>query len=298
MFCSLPNNLDAEKNHTYLWKKKNVKTFTYTVLSKFGRDQLRQKYLCCFFCLAECGWSVISESFFVWRLWDKIIFSWPWQLNWLFIRTQRSKKRDACSRIFSGAGQICGDIRFDNEYITNQKTKPGDGKYNLFSGATHESGHALGIFHSNEKMLWWHLFTNMAFQLKTNTRYLVKVTKPWFNKCIGKQEVLQWERCLTPQSKSHGENGGEASAATWKGLFSLWSQNIFLGAVTQTLKRILRKFFKSCWRNFATCICLISSNNGFAWGKQAGTNALSEAGELGGVSQNVLVVGKYFLKMV
>jgi len=31
------------------------------------------------------------------------------------------------------AGQICGDIHFDNERFTNQKTKPGDGKYNFFS---------------------------------------------------------------------------------------------------------------------------------------------------------------------
>jgi len=44
-----------------------------------------------------------------------------------------------------------GDIHFDNEYFTNLKTKPGDGKYNIFSVALHELGHNFGIFHSNEK---------------------------------------------------------------------------------------------------------------------------------------------------
>jgi len=33
---------------------------------------------------------------------------------------------------------ICGDIHFDNENWTSEKTKPGDGKYNLFSVTVHD----------------------------------------------------------------------------------------------------------------------------------------------------------------
>jgi len=52
---------------------------------------------------------------------------------------------------YPGVEQIYGDIHFDNAYFINKRIKPGNGKYNLFSVATHELGHALGIFHPNEK---------------------------------------------------------------------------------------------------------------------------------------------------
>ena len=51
---------------------------------------------------------------------------------------------------FPGQSSICGYIH-DSEIWTTQKTVSRDGKYNVFSAATHELGHALGIHHSYEK---------------------------------------------------------------------------------------------------------------------------------------------------
>ena len=52
---------------------------------------------------------------------------------------------------YPGKSTICGDFHFDAENWTDKKTVPGDGKYSLFSAATHDFGHTLGIFHPNEK---------------------------------------------------------------------------------------------------------------------------------------------------
>ena len=57
------------------------------------------------------------------------------------------------------------------------------------------------FFTPMKKILWWHHFKNMGFQLTTNTRYSMKVTKPWFNKCMGNQRKQTWERCLTPKTQ-------------------------------------------------------------------------------------------------
>jgi len=37
-----------------------------------------------------------------------------------------------------------------NERWSDQKTVPGNGKYNLFSVAVHEIGHCIGLFHNTE----------------------------------------------------------------------------------------------------------------------------------------------------
>jgi len=45
---------------------------------------------------------------------------------------------------------LSGDLHFDNERWSDQKTVSEDGKYNLFSVAVHEIGHCIGMFHQNE----------------------------------------------------------------------------------------------------------------------------------------------------
>jgi len=45
---------------------------------------------------------------------------------------------------------LSGDLHFDSEIWTDQKTVLGDGKFNLFSVAVYEIGHCIGLFHNTE----------------------------------------------------------------------------------------------------------------------------------------------------
>jgi len=45
---------------------------------------------------------------------------------------------------------LSGDLHFDNERWSDQKTVSGDGKFNLFSVAVHEIGHCIRLFHNTE----------------------------------------------------------------------------------------------------------------------------------------------------
>jgi len=45
---------------------------------------------------------------------------------------------------------LSGDLHFDNERWSDQKTVSGDGKFNLFSVVVHEIGHCIGLFHNTE----------------------------------------------------------------------------------------------------------------------------------------------------
>jgi len=51
---------------------------------------------------------------------------------------------------YPGNSALSGDLHFDNERWSDQKTVSGDGKYNLFSIAVHEIGHCIGLFHNTE----------------------------------------------------------------------------------------------------------------------------------------------------
>ena len=48
-----------------------------------------------------------------------------------------------------GDSTLSGDLHFDNEVWSDQKTVSGDGKFNLFSVAVHEIGHCIGLFHDS-----------------------------------------------------------------------------------------------------------------------------------------------------
>ena len=52
--------------------------------------------------------------------------------------------------VYAGNSTLSGDLHFDNESWSNQKTVSGDGKFNLCSVAVHEIGHCIGVFHNTE----------------------------------------------------------------------------------------------------------------------------------------------------
>jgi len=51
---------------------------------------------------------------------------------------------------YPGNSTMSGDLHFDNERWSDQKTVSGDGKYNLISVTVHEIGHCIGLFHNTE----------------------------------------------------------------------------------------------------------------------------------------------------
>ena len=88
-------------------------------------------------------------------------------------------------------GQICGDIHFDNKNWGSEKTKPGDGKYNLFFVAVHELGNALGIFHSNEKDSVMAPFHKHGYSTENKHEILSERDIKLIQQMYGKPETIQ-----------------------------------------------------------------------------------------------------------
>lgn len=91
---------------------------------------------------------------------------------------------------YPGVGQICGDIHFDIECFTNQKTQAGDGKCNLFS-STLELGHALGIFQSKEKDSVMAHFYKHVFSIEYKHEILGEKDKALIQQLYGKPKSVE-----------------------------------------------------------------------------------------------------------
>jgi len=51
---------------------------------------------------------------------------------------------------YPGNSTLSGDLPYDNERWSDQKTVSGDGKFILFSVTVYEIGHCIGLFHNTE----------------------------------------------------------------------------------------------------------------------------------------------------
>jgi len=67
----------------------------------------------------------------------------PYKLN-------NKKSGTLAHGFYPGNSTLSGDLHFDNERCSDQKTVSGDGKFNLFSVAVHGIGHCTGLFHNTE----------------------------------------------------------------------------------------------------------------------------------------------------
>jgi len=71
------------------------------------------------------------------------------EINCLY-KLNNKKSGTLVHGFYPGNSTLYGDLHFDNEIWTDQKTVSGDGKYNIFSVAVHEIGHCIGLFHNTE----------------------------------------------------------------------------------------------------------------------------------------------------
>jgi len=89
-----------------------------------------------------------------------------------------------------GDSTLCGDLHFDNERWSDQKTVLGDGKYNLFSVAVHEIGHCIRLFHTTEdKDSVMQPIYKSGFSVETRTRYFLNLTLKQSKKCMAWQNM-------------------------------------------------------------------------------------------------------------
>ena len=67
----------------------------------------------------------------------------PYKLN-------NKKSGTLAHGFYPGDSTLSGDLHFENERWSDQKTVSGHGKFNLFSVAVHQIGHCVGLFHNTE----------------------------------------------------------------------------------------------------------------------------------------------------
>jgi len=107
----------------------------------------------------------------------------PYKLN-------NNKSDTLAHGFYPGNSTLSGDLHFDNEKWSDQKTVSGDGKYNLFSVAVHEIVIASDSFTiPKTKTVLCNQFINLDLVSKTRTRYFLNLTLKQCKKCMVRQNM-------------------------------------------------------------------------------------------------------------
>jgi len=151
MFCSLPDNI-GDKKYCTPWKQK-VLPYDFQNYSSLGKEKTL---------------NAIENTFSVWQnvcnLKFERVFDGSQVMNVAFLtedekqneeincpyKLNNKKSGTLAHGFYPGNSALSGDLHFDNERWSDQKTLSGNGKFNLFSVTVHEIGHCIGLFHNAE----------------------------------------------------------------------------------------------------------------------------------------------------
>jgi len=147
----MPDNI-GNKKYCTPWKQK-VFTYDFQNYSSLGKETTLNE---------------IENAFSVWQnvcnLKFERVFDGSQVMNIAFLtddekqnaeincpyKLNNKKSGTLAHGFYLGNSTLSGNLHFDNERWSDQKTVSGDGKYNLFSVAVHEIGHCIGLFHNTE----------------------------------------------------------------------------------------------------------------------------------------------------
>jgi len=142
----------GDKKYCTLWKQ-NILTYDFQNYSSLGKEKTLNE---------------IESAFSVWQnvcnLKFERVFDGSQVMNIAFLtddekqnaeincpyKLNNKKSGTLAHGFYPGDSTLSGDLYFDNERWSDQKTVSGDGKFNLFSVTVHEIGRCIGLFHNTE----------------------------------------------------------------------------------------------------------------------------------------------------
>ena len=152
-YCGKPDNFDTKKTHSHPWQTHKLKYTLTNFCESLGKEKTQEQIDAAF----ETWQSVCGLKF------KRVEPDEECEIKITFLNNHDEMHGLNCPYKLSGQkggtlahifyprkSAISGDRHFDSGNWTEQKTVPGDGKYNLFSMAVYELGHALGLYHNTE----------------------------------------------------------------------------------------------------------------------------------------------------
>jgi len=146
----MPDNI-GNKKYCTLWKQK-ILTYDFQNYSSLGKEKTSNEVENAFsvwenvcnlkFQRVFDGSQVMNIAFLTDDEKQNAEINCPYKLN-------NKKSGTLAHGFYPGDSTLSGDLHFDNERWSDQKTVSGDGKFNLFSIAVHEIGHCIGLFHNS-----------------------------------------------------------------------------------------------------------------------------------------------------